>query len=140
MSRVAIDRVRALETAARSLPQVGIATSHVFHAGLYARTITIPAEVLLTGALIKRATLLIISGHVAMYLEGGLVELAGYNVLPASAGRKQAFLARSETCLTMVFPSRAESVAQAEGEFTDEVELLFSRDPSFENTVIMTGE
>src|SRR3954451_13515341 len=57
MSPAAIDQVRRLEDAALQLPQVAIETGHVLHAGLYARTIQIPAGVLLTGALIRIATL-----------------------------------------------------------------------------------
>ena len=39
-------------------PQVAIQTTHHFHAGLYSRTIRIPAGVMITGALIKIPTLL----------------------------------------------------------------------------------
>ena len=42
--------VRALEAQVQALPQVQIPTDHVIHAGLYARTIRIPVDVILTGA------------------------------------------------------------------------------------------
>lgn len=138
MSREAIDRVRTLETQVLALPQTEIATHHVIHGGMYARTICIPAGVLLTGAEIKLATLLVINGHVSVATDGQAIELAGYHVLPASKGRKQAFLALADTHVTMIFPSRAQSVEDAEREFTDESDRLFSRHG--ENEVVITGE
>ena len=140
MSAEAIDKVRRLEGEAMKLPQVEIATQHVIHAGMYARTIRIPAGVLLTGALIKIATLLIVSGHATVFMDGETVELCGYHVLPASAGRKQVFLAHADTDLTMLFPSSAQSVEAAEHEFTDEAHLLISRRDDGLDRVTITGE
>lgn len=140
MTPQAIDRVRALETRMREVPdQVPITTHHLIHAGLYARTIRIPAGVVLTGALIKRATVLVVNGHATVHVGDGSIELAGYQVIPASAGRKQAFFAHEDTDLTMLFPSQAETVEAAEAEFTDEVDLLFSRNGA-PNTITITGE
>ena len=138
MSPAAIEQVRRLESAALALPQVPIETTHVLHAGLYARTIRVPAGVLITGALIKIATLLVIDGDVLMHVEGGAVRLEGHHVLPAAAGRKQAFLARSDTHITMVFATAARSIEEAERQFTDEVENLVSRHEP--NRVIITGD
>lgn len=140
MSDDAIAQVRALETESLKAPQVDIPTSHVLHAGMYARTITIPAGVLLTGALIKCSTLLIISGDAFVFLDGETVEFNGYGVLPASAGRKQAFVAKTDTRLTMIFATDATCVEEAENQFTDEPDLLLSRLPWAMNTVVVTGE
>ena len=60
-----IAQVQALEAALLDLPQVEVQTQHVFHAGLYGRTITMPPGAVLTGALIKRSTLLIVAGQSA---------------------------------------------------------------------------
>ena len=138
MRNEAIDKVRKFEAVAMQAPQVEIRTDHVIHGGMYARTIRIPAGVVLTGALIKIATLLIVSGRANVFVGDGSIELAGYHVIPASAGRKQAFVAIEDTDLTMVFPSQSKSVEEAEAEFTDEAALLFSR--SGENVVTITGE
>jgi hypothetical protein len=54
-------------------------------------------------------------------------ELVGYNVIQASAGRKQIYVTREETAITMIFPSNAKTVEEAEEEFTDEAEMLLSR-------------
>lgn len=138
MDNVAIEKVRRLEELALRLPQVEIPTAHVIHAGMYARTIMIPAGILLTGALIKIATLLIIQGDVTAYIGDQTLELQGYNVLPAAANRKQAFVAKTDTFLTMIFPSKATCVRDAEEEFTDEAEALISR-KALNNITITEG-
>lgn len=127
MSAAAIDRVRQLETLASALPQVAIATDHVFHAGLYARTVKVPAGVVITGVLIKIPTLLIVHGDAIVHVDDGPLELHGYTVLPASAGRKQALLALTDTHLTMVFATAASDIDAAEQEFTDELDKLMTR-------------
>jgi hypothetical protein len=140
MSVLEIDNVRQLEALSLQRPQIAIDTDHVFHAGLYARTVMVPAGVVITGALIKIATLLIVNGDALVYVNGGAREVSGYNVITASAGRKQAFVAQSDTWLTMIFRSDAETMEQAEAEFTDEAEDLMSAGPMGENRVTVTGE
>ena len=125
-----VHAVRELENAALALPQVSIPTDHVFHAGMYARTIKIPAGVTLTGALIKIPTILIISGDVLVYGENGPTRLAGYHVALGERGRKQAFHALGDTWLTMLFPTEATTTDEAERQFTDEFKKLFSRNDS----------
>lgn len=140
MSLAAVDRVRAFEVENLKREQVPIVTHHLIHAGMYARTITIPAGVVLTGALIKRATILIVNGDAQVARGDDTVRLTGYHVLPASAHRKQAFYSYADTDLTMLFPTAAQDVRAAEEEFTDEAELLFSRREDAENVIIITGE
>lgn len=138
MSEIAVAKVRAFEALNLAREQTPITTYHLFHAGMYARTITIPEGVVLTGALIKRATVLIVSGDVTISTGDDAFRLTGYHVLPASAYRKQAFVAHTDTHLTMLFPTDIEDVRAAEEEFTDEPDLLFSR--AGENVVNITGE
>jgi len=135
MEPEAVAAVAALEQASLQRPQVDIPTYHHFHAGMYARTIMIPANTVLTGALIKIATLLIVNGEVIAYTADGPIHLIGYHVIPAEAGRKQAFAAVVDTILTMVFPTSAKSVEEAEEEFTDEAAILFSRNEGAVNVV-----
>ena len=127
MGQNEVDGVRQLESAAMLLPQVHVPTYHVFHAGMYARTIKIPAGVALTGAQIKIPTILIISGDTLIYGENGATRYTGYHVALGKCGRKQAFYALQDTYLTMLFPTDATTVDAAEREFTDEYEKLFSR-------------
>lgn len=107
MGQSEVDSVRELETAAMRLPQVHIPTDHVFHAGMYARTIKIPAGVALTGAQIKIPTILIISGDTLVYGENGATRYTGYHVALGQRGRKQAFYALQDTLADNAFPYRS---------------------------------
>lgn len=140
MTDEAIDKVYALEEHTSKMPQVRIDTSHILHGGMYARTILIPAGTLLTGALIKVATVLIVSGHVHVFLDSERHEINGYSAIAASAHRKVAFLATKDTWMTMLFTSKADSITRAEEEFTDESHLLMSRVEGAINHVTITGE
>jgi hypothetical protein len=136
----AIAKVRALENAALQMPQIKIDTHHILHGGMYSRTIMIPAGVLLTGALIKKATLLVVNGDAWVYIGDQTKRVCGYAVYAASAHRKQAFVAVADTILTMIFPTSAKTVAEAEAEFTDETDLLMSRQEGAVNTTTITEE
>lgn len=139
MSEEAIAKVRLVEDLSLAqLPQLEIPTDHVIHGGLYARTIMIPANTLLTGALVKLPTLLIVQGDAAVYIGDDTLEVRGYNVVPAGAGRKQMFLARTDVYLTMIFPTDVMTVEEAERAFTDEYERLMSE--TAPNHIVITGE
>lgn len=140
MTAASIQRVRDLEAHTAAMPQVEIPTDHVLHAGMYARTIRIPAGVLLTGAHVTRPTTLVISGDVTVFVGGEWVRLAGYQVVPAAAGRKQVFFAHEDTMVTMLFPTAAATVEEAENEFTDEADRLLSRRQPAESIVITRGQ
>jgi hypothetical protein len=121
-----------------SLPQIEVDTEHIIHGGMYIRTIRIAPEVVLMGALVKVSTVLIVSGKTAVFTGEGWIELDGYHVIPACAGRKQIFVTREETSITMIFRTDAKTVAQAEEEFTSEAEALMSRNND-NDTVLVTG-
>lgn len=134
-----VAKVQRAESAMLDMKQVNIQTLHHLHAGLYCRTIRIPAGVMITGALIKIPTLLILSGHVSVFIGGESVEFDGYHVVPGQAGRKSMFLAHADTDMTMAFATRATTVEEAEAEFTDQPDTLKSRQQSGDLTMI-TGE
>jgi hypothetical protein len=134
----AVEAVRRVEGAMLELEQLPIETAHLIHGGIYARTVRLPAEILITGVLVKRPTVVVLSGDVTVFTGADSVRLVGYHVLPASAGRKQIFRSHAETFLTMLFPSSARSVDDAEFEFTDEAELLQRRADG--DSVTITGE
>ena len=141
MSQRAIDKVRELTELVKAAPQYALKTNHIIHGGMYSRTITMPAGHVLTGALVKVSTLLIINGHVTAYLgDIGSAEFKGYGIVPASAGRKQAFISHTDADITMVFATEATSVEEAESEFTDEADMLLSRSIIGSNNVLITGE
>lgn len=118
---------------------IELPTEHVIHAGMYVRTIAMPAGLVLTGAFIKRATLVIVTGSAAVLVGEEWLRLDGYNVLPASAGRKQVFVSYSSVIISMAFPTSARTVEEAEREFTDEADRLLSRRQD-SNRVVITEE
>ena len=140
MGESAVAKVREFESLMRQSPQQEIGTEHVIHGGMYARTVLVPAGVVITGTEIKLATMLILQGDALANTEDGAIELHGYNVIPASAGRKQAFVALTDTWLTMIFPTSAQTVEQAEDEFTDEAHMLLTRRGIGKQTIVITGE
>lgn len=128
MSPAAIARVRTLEDMQLALDPAGnLPIQHDLHAGMYARTVCVPAGIQITGALIKIQTILVVSGDCYVTLGDDVRRIRGYAVLRASAGRKQAFRALADTWLTMVFPTLAQTVDGAERAFTDEFEKLANR-------------
>lgn len=138
MNEAAIASVGRLEAWAETQPQLKLTTHHVLHAGLYARTIMLPAGTQITGALVEIATTLIVCGDCTVALgEGRTARLTGYHVIPASGRRKQAFQAHADTYLTMTFATSAKTVEAAENEFTAEAHKLMSRKPGNINTVFI---
>lgn len=127
MPAAVVGNVRKLEHALLQLPQAEIKTEHSFHAGVYARTVLISAGVVLTGALIKIPTMLIFNGDAVVVTPTGTERWVGYRVVLAPAERKMAFYAKHATNLTMLFATTAQTVDEAEQEFTDEYEALLSR-------------
>ena len=133
----AIARVRMLEEKIRQHPQKEFTTEHVFHAGLYSRSVRIPEGVVFTSVLIKCPTLLIVNGSFMVFTENEWRRLNGYNVIPAEGGRKQVYITLSEIELTMIFPTNAKTVEEAEAEFTDEADNLQSR--TQKNGIVFMG-
>lgn len=140
MSDSAIAKVNALADFSRQHEQVKIDTHHIIHGGMYGRTITIPAGVMLTGVLIKVPTILVISGDCTVFADNKSYRISGFHAIPASAYRKQAFIAHIDTSMTMILASDAATVAEAEDQFTDEGDELFSRNEDARNFINITGE
>lgn len=140
LTEIQLAGVREVEAILANMNQVDIETQHVFHAGMYARTIVIPKDVALTGAYIVIPTLLIVNGHVNIWTGDGVMEVRGYRVLAGSAGRKQVFHAEEQTSVTMVFPTQAKTVDDAEREFTNEADKLLSRSAESANYVLITED
>lgn len=121
-------RVRAAEIYLKSQPQKDVPINHFIHAGMYQRSCIIPANVMITGALIKIPTILIVSGDCGVWLGNQFIRVTGYKIFKAPANRKQIFIAKVDTTLTMLFPTSAKTVREAEEQFTDEAHLLQSRE------------
>ena len=140
MSHQSIKKVEKLEARMLDLEQEEVMTHHLIHAGLYARTIKVKKGVMITGANVKRATTLVISGHVVVWANDAEYDLEGYHVIPCSANRKQAFVAKEDTYITMLFPTDSREVEDCENEFTDDADQLMSRHNPQTNTIIITGD
>lgn len=140
MSELEINQVRYMENEILKAPQVKIATQHIIHAGVYARTIVVPGGVVLTGSLMKIPTLLIINGDFLLFAGDRTIELKGYNIFTGAANRKQIGVAVADTQVTMIFATNAKTVEGAEAEFTDDAHLLFSRYEDAVNNITITGE
>lgn len=120
--------------------QVPIATEHILHGGMYARTIRLQAGIVMMGSLIKRATVLIVNGPTSVLVGDDQAELEGYNVIPGCAGRKQLFVTRGPVEMTMIFPTQAKTVEEAEDEVFAEADGLMSRKDGSSDTITITGE
>lgn len=119
--------VEAREKIIASGEEVDIPVEHFLHAGMYARTIRVPAGKVIFGALIKIPTTVIVHGHTRVLVGEEVEVLTGYNVIQAGPGRMQVFVAISDIEITMMFATTAKTVEEAEQEFTDEYQLLQSR-------------
>ncbi len=133
-----IEWIREVEGRAREFEQVQVKTEHVLHAGLYARTAHVPAMAHFTSVVIKIPTLLVVSGYCYVLAGAQWVKLTGYHVFPASAGRKQIYITKEPTSVTMIFATAAKTLEEAEAEFTDEGDDLLSRKQP-ESNHVMSG-
>lgn len=110
-------------------------TEHTLHDGIYSRTTYIPAGVIVAGALIKVPTTLVVQGKLAIFIGDEIKNINGYNVLLASANRKQIVYAQGDSYVTLLFPTGAKTVEEAEQEMTDEYKDLQSREDSSVNLI-----
>ena len=135
-----LDQLAAINEVILSYEQVPLATEHILHGGMYIRTIRLQPETKMMGSLIKLPTVLIIHGTTSVLIGDERVELEGYNVIPGCAGRKQFFWTHSEVEMTMIVPTKAETVEAAEDEVFAEAGLLMSRRDGDGDTITITGE
>jgi hypothetical protein len=134
----AMEIVNRVEAKMRSMPQIEVKTEHILHAGMYARTVRLGARVAIVSVLIKVPTVLTVNGRCKVFAGEEWREFDGYQVIAAQAGRKMIYVTESPTEITMVFPSKAKTVEEAEREFTDEDNMLLSRQSSGD-IVTITG-
>ena len=124
----AIARLEALgNELQKTYPPAEIRTEHHLHAGVYSRTIYVPAGVAVVGLTVKVPTQLIACGHFRLTDGDKTVEMQGMHVLDGAAGRRAAVYAITPSAFTMLFATEAKTVEEAENEFTDEPERLLTR-------------
>lgn len=122
-----LEQIRGIEEKMRQLPQIQIQTEHALHAGMYARTVRLEPGNAIVGVLIKIPTILIVNGRCEVFAGDRWHRISDYQVIPAQAGRKQVFVAIGQTEITMIFTTNAQTIEEAEDEFTDEADKLLSR-------------
>jgi hypothetical protein len=135
-----LDKMNQANDLIRACPQVEIVTEHLIHGGMYARTIRRGPGVVAVGSLILRATILIVSGPCTLVTGDRRIDLHGYNVLPGLAGRKQISLTHGDVEMTMIFPTSAKTVEDAENEIFAEADQLVSRRDGDRDIITITGQ
>ncbi len=139
-SSAMLDRLDQANLRILSFPQTEIATEHLLHGGMYARTIRLESGIVMMGSLIRLATILILQGDCSVTIGDKEVFFSGYNVLPGCAGRKQLFLTHGSVQMTMIFPTLAKTIEEAENEIFAEADQLMSRKDGSRDTITITGQ
>lgn len=128
MTSFEMGRVRLLEQHLLATEsQIDLKYQHELHAGVYDRTVLVPAGRVITGAPVKIETLLTIVGDVIIGLDGNEQRVTGFAKIRAAAHRMGVFTAITDTYISMSFATDAKTVAEAEAQFTDEADRLASR-------------
>lgn len=135
----AVEKIRELEVKIREREQIQPQMEHILHAGMYARTCRLDAGVVITSVMIKIPTMLIIHGGTYIFAGDRWHRIDGYQAMAAGPGRKQVYLTFRPTEITMLFPTQARTVEEAEAEFTDETDQLLSRHQESHDLVTVTG-
>jgi hypothetical protein len=92
------DRVERLESIIEQAPQVDCPVQNFFAPGVYLRVMTIPAGVMLTGAVHKTKHLnIVLRGHIAASTDHDVAERRGGDIFVSGPGLKRAGLALEET-------------------------------------------
>ena len=139
-SPAVLEQLNEINKIILSYPQIELATEHLFHGGMYARTIRLQPGTKMMGSLIKLATVLIVHGDCSVLIGDQRVELTGYNVIPGCAGRKQFFWTHGPVEMTMIYPTTLSTVEEAENEVFAEADQLVSRRDGSGDTIVVTGE
>lgn len=123
----ALAEMRRLEAIVATCPQIHLKVSQKLYAGMYYRTLFVPKGCIAFGSLQKIPTLLIASGSFLLTSGSQVYRVDGYRVMEGAPGRKQLVRALEDSVFTMIFPTTARTVEEAEEEFTDEFENLQTR-------------
>lgn len=136
-----VEKINLLaENIHRRLKPQPFVTEHDIHGGMYTRTVRLPAGTVCAAALIKPPTILIVHGSCSIYSNDDLTEVDGYTVFRGVAGRKIAFITHSDVEMSMIFPTAAKTVDEAQREFTDEFEKLMPLSVTDAHVIRITGE
>jgi hypothetical protein len=114
------NKVNQLEQMVEQLPQIECPIRNIFAPNIYAREMTIPAGVVLTGAVHKTCHLSILSkGQVRVVSDEGVIELAAPATLISQPGAKRAIFAISEAVWTTIHATTETDVDKLVVELTE---------------------
>jgi hypothetical protein len=112
------NEIMQLEAAMLDMPQLEIPVRHWFAPGMYAREVTIPAGVCLTGKIHKFPHLNIISaGDISVLTEEGVKRIKAPFTLLSPAGVKRVGYAHTETVWTTIHATTETDLAKLEEHF-----------------------
>ena len=123
----AVERITAFISAAKkAFPDESdrMSMRHDFHAGMYVRTLFVPAGMIVANDLIKIPTVLIVSGDCVITDTESTVRINGYEVLLGAAARQCVVRTLRDTYFSMCFATHAKTVEEAEKEFATHPETL----------------
>ena len=130
------DKIFAAEAFMREQPQVEIPVKHYFSQGVYAREITIPAGVILTGDIHKFTQLNILSkGRMQVYTEEGIREVEAPFTVVSPPGTKRIAHTLTECVWTTIHGTDETDVNEIEKVFIAKSEnewLEFSKSAQLE--------
>ena len=100
------EKAERLEAALLALPQVDCPVRHHFAPGLYAREMSIPQGVTVTGAVHKTEHLIVVSkGRLRISTEGGWRDVVAGDTLTCKPGMKNAVYALEDSRWTNFLPN-----------------------------------
>lgn len=114
------EKVEQLEASMIGHEPVKCPIRHIFADGIYAREMTVPAGVTLTGAVHKTCHLSILSkGRVMVATEDGVLELSAPSTLVAQPGAKRAIYAMEDTVWTTIHATTTTNLDDLVSELTE---------------------
>lgn len=127
MSEAHNDYVRRLEDVLLQAPQPDLITTHRLSGGMYARTIYMAPDTVMTGALHKTDHLNIVFGDVSVTTDTGIQRLTGHHVLETKAGMKRALYAHGATVWTSVCKTEKIVLSEIEEDVVEGADQLQTR-------------
>lgn len=113
-------RVAVLESQIEKLPQAECPVRHLFAPGIYAREMTIPAGVVLTGAVHRTEHLNIVSkGRITVSTDDGMEEVCAPFTFVSKPGTKRVGYAHEETVWTTIHATTTTDLDQLVEELTE---------------------
>lgn len=113
-----IEKIQALETAMREMPQEEIPVKHYFSEGVYAREIFIKKGTVLTGHIHKYSQLNILSkGEISVSTEEGIKRISAPFTIVSPAGTKRVAYAHEDCIWTTIHGTRETDIEKIENHF-----------------------